>query len=253
MNTSSPSSPSKYHPLAFSAGWIFVESACRGSLLGILAVGTMVAVWRVLDSSKGDDESKSSKPLNHLSWLDAAAFQSVVCARHEDKFSNPLDFSPSSMFCYRQGSFDFVRRDMDILPPQAVKQFEDLCEKYGLKRAYLLRFELVNFKKLLLRLSQEAKLLEKDLHQSVVFSHVEGETNILGREWSASGDLNSYHLVAEALQSCRGVTIALEQAREITKKICCLPRHPDVPRHASLRDVFSSSWAIKRHDQIRRR
>lgn len=154
-----------------------------------------------MSSTIQDAHENSLAPEWRESLKDPIRFEALVRRVHSKPFSNPLEFGPVGMLCYRQGSFDLVRRDMELVLPKGkcryfsivrisvagamcdsihkillehVEEFEALSEREGLKRAFALRYELVNFKKLCLRLMHEFRLLEKDLHQMVSFFFVEG-------------------------------------------------------------------------------
>ena len=88
----------------------------------------------------------------------------------EGKASNPMDFDESTMCNYRQGNFDLVRKDIDrAFDVASRKVFYRVCRELCIPDAFIMRSELISFKKVCLCIFRMGEKTRKDLQQLLSF------------------------------------------------------------------------------------
>lgn len=138
----------------------------------------------------------------------------------------PLDVTPDNIRNFAQGSFGLISMDLRIaiaagMPTEVKETMISVCEKWGVPLAFAARNELVSFKKICLTLFHEATAVERQLRQLVAFFRDPREADA---EYYARGDDRAE--LCNALSECKGALAAVADARDMAKRICCLPRFP---------------------------
>ena len=161
-------------------------------------------------------------------WLGDAAFEADVRALSDDSTSpSVLDVSPLNILNYSQGSFSLIEHDLHAaFGREAAAQSLAVLRTESVERCFALRRELVNMKKALLVLFQDAQRVVKQLRRAQNYFHIsqsfEERAQLLD-----SPRYEQYNSVCETLQRAKGLTRALHDARDLTKGLCTLPRHPE--------------------------
>ena len=116
----------------------------------------------------------------------------------------------------------------------------------GVVASFAVRKQLCNFKKVCLHLFQDAQLVGKGLNRLVVYNYKEAE-RLSNGEYAHRFETQpeEYARLNRALQTCKATKMALNDARDCTKKICMLPRDPHTIRSAKLREMPHSLMAAK--------
>ncbi len=104
------------------------------------------------------------------------------------------------------------------LPAGRVAQFDTACAAARLREAFATRREIVNYKKAMLLLFQDAREVEAPLRQLLMVLYT---ADFVDGSMSAR-----YEVLSNALQRVRALLLALHDARAVTKSLCALPRHP---------------------------
>ena len=137
-----------------------------------------------------------------------------------------------------QGSFKLIEDDLKrVLPAAAAEASIAALTTAGVAAAYRLRRELVNFKKACLRLVHDLerlllsfKRLDSYFFVDTSAGHELGLFAMPARASAArelEADRPRYEHLCGRLQRAKGVLLALRDARDFTKLLCALPRHPD--------------------------
>ncbi|KAJ1453881.1 hypothetical protein M885DRAFT_618576 [Pelagophyceae sp. CCMP2097] len=214
----------------------------------------------------------------------SAAFAADVARRYAAEFTNvgafsdPLTFTPTNCLLYSQGKAKLIYKDIElVLGPDATAEAREMCERaeeeggLGVAEAYALRTEVVSFKKVCLRLFNEARSVENslmrlgwyfyiDIHQRPQPSERQpGQDRIrpsatFGQERDGPWVDYSvdYATLCQALHSCRGLIAALQEAREVSKWICKLPRHPSMKRPPRLQKLEEQRLSARLEKKARR-
>ena len=109
------------------------------------------------------------------------------------------------------------------LPDDAAAVLACLEQHHKISAAFGVRRELVNFKKVCLHVLQEAIKLEKELRLYATYFFAD---LVNGAD---PDERDRYIGITHTLSTCRGALVAMQDAREFTKMICALPRHPEAP------------------------
>jgi hypothetical protein len=180
-------------------------------------------------------------------------------------FTDPLRFTPQNMLMYEQGRYSLIKRDLAlVLAPAAAARVEAAVQA-PLARAFDARREIISLKKICLRLFNEGRFLELALMRLGAFFFVDDDASGVSYEGGKRGRYRDhawvssqadYQEVSKALHDCRGTLLALQDARDVTKWACCLPRHPELPRPPRLRALATSGslaakllWRSRRVDE----
>ena len=192
-----------------------------------------------------------------------------------------LDYSPDNALLFSQGTWSLIQRDLRLvgLVEDDIVALEDgPCRP--IVKAFAVRRELVNYKKICLHLFEEAMRVEQELQQVMSYSFVrdtidDQKGGILVQLQSlllSTCLLESKHVEIHRkssllqqkrwfLASCRalnrhkGVTRALHDARDMAKAICLSPRHPRdalTRRPAKLKNMPSSMYVAQACDTAER-
>ena len=166
-----------------------------------------------------------------------AAFEARVRRHHHDHqpAGAPcvLDVSAKLILNYQQGSFALVAEDLAVaLDAKESASATDALrgEACRLPQIFALRRELVNFKKACLRLFHDAQKLEKDLQRHEMFFFRDRDCD----RWVEHGAVDPlYERACHWHQRAKGLLLAVHDARDLTKMLCALPRHPDLADEAT--------------------
>ena len=162
----------------------------------------------------------------------------------------PLDVTRKNILNFAQGSFSLVEADLRAtLPADLASAVTDALVREGLAEAFDLRKNLVSLKKVLLHCWHAADPLEHELRRMATFwrDDMNFENGFVRVE--------RYREVCVAHMRCKGASHAAYDGRVLTKQICCVPRHPDAPRPARLKEMPASlttrSWLRQARDALR--
>jgi hypothetical protein len=124
--------------------------------------------------------------------------------------------SHSTVQSFQQG-FRYVERDLLVAGlPKAI----DACVKYGVRDAFCIRVELVNYKKVIFHNFLECLHLQKELKRGSALLHCKrSEVN--------DEKLRDFLEISRSMFRCKGVYHILTMARVYLKLICCVPRYID--------------------------
>lgn len=159
-----------------------------------------------------------------------------------------LDVCEETVQTYAQGSMPLVTTDLAAgLNAAALANASEVLQSHGLLRAFALRRELVNFKKVVLHTFVDSTLQEKELRKLCCFffadHHFErlaGDDDNIGPEGEPAFVHSArYDSVCVALADCRAARQALNDARDFCKALCSVPRHPAIEWSAKLQALPS--------------
>eukprot|EP00929_Paragymnodinium_shiwhaense_P062013 TRINITY_DN30961_c0_g1_i2.p1 TRINITY_DN30961_c0_g1~~TRINITY_DN30961_c0_g1_i2.p1 ORF type:complete len:676 (+),score=90.79 TRINITY_DN30961_c0_g1_i2:102-2030(+) len=146
---------------------------------------------------------------------------------------NPLDVNTNNTYNYSCGAYSLVERDIKaVLPPATAEAVLEKLHQGGVPRAFRVREELVNYKKVSLHIHEQGVQLERSLGQVAAFFR-EGERSP-GGFWVHTERRTT---LSDAHTQCKGRCQASFDARHMGKHICCVPRHPQNPKAAALEDL----------------
>ena len=146
--------------------------------------------------------------------------------------ANPsvYDVAPHNILNFSQGSFALVEADLSVaFDASAAAEAAAALRAAGIERAIALRRELVNVKKACLASFHDAAAVEATLRRCELFFFQDRE-RVPGtiEPPDSSHRYTTYARVSEALQTAVGLRFSVHDARDITKALCCLPRHPEM-------------------------
>jgi len=160
----------------------------------------------------------------------------------------PLDVNVDNIYSFNQGSMSFIEQDLRVLPEAMARQALDAMDRVALRDAFDLRRNVVNLKKVLLHSWHTSEPLEKELRRMSTFwrGDMSWDNGFL--------DAARYRDVCVAHMRCKGAAHAVFDGRVMTKAICCVPRHPELPRPAKLsglpRTMTTHSWLDQALDTL---
>ena len=160
----------------------------------------------------------------------------------------PLDVNVDNIYSFNQGSMSFIEQDLRVLPEAMARQALDAMDRVALRDAFDLRRNVVNLKKVLLHSWHTSEPLEKELRRMSTFwrGDMSWDNGFL--------DAARYREVCVAHLRCKGAAHAVFDGRVMTKAICCVPRHPELPRPAKLsglpRTMTTHSWLDQALDTL---
>eukprot|EP00428_Durinskia_dybowskii_P041492 CAMPEP_0170278844 /NCGR_PEP_ID=MMETSP0116_2-20130129/39430_1 /TAXON_ID=400756 /ORGANISM="Durinskia baltica, Strain CSIRO CS-38" /LENGTH=623 /DNA_ID=CAMNT_0010530163 /DNA_START=29 /DNA_END=1898 /DNA_ORIENTATION=+ len=133
-----------------------------------------------------------------------------------------LDVNLGNVNDYCCGAFALVERDLEaVLPPRFA--YPQLPSVAGVREAFRVREELVNYKKVALHMHHQGNLLERRLAQLATFFR--------SSEWNEQQAFYVHTperaVLSAALTQCRGRCEASYDARVLGKFLCGLGRHPE--------------------------
>ena len=175
-----------------------------------------------------------------------------------------LDACPRLVHHFAIGSFGLVQADLQhALPPTLVAQILVTLTKSGVRRAFAVRRELVQFKKACLLILQDVLRIERGFVRQTTFFYrelrrceeIDGHHCDACRAWREGrrhelsfcrrGDEehhapDEYLSVSEWLHSVKGLRVALQDMRGALKTLCLLPRlvRNDEDLHPDLKDML---------------
>ena len=160
----------------------------------------------------------------------------------------PLDVNVDNIYSFNQGSMSFIEQDLRVLPEAMARQALDAMDRVALRDAFDLRRNVVNLKKVLLHSWHTSEPLEKELRRMSTFWR--GDMSWV----NGFVDVARYREVCVAHTRCKGAAHAVFDGRVMTKAICCVPRHPELPRPAKLsglpRTMTTHSWLDQALDTL---
>jgi len=169
------------------------------------------------------------------------------------------------------GKWDFAKTDLiSVLGEELASRIENICVD-TIQRAFTVRENLVNLKKVYLHLFHVTKKLERILSQFTQVFFLDGKDWIqyLERTEFVDGQLscNSDEFIDDVLeksntrgvyiacsvgiQKCKGLLAAIEDARSVLKRICCVPRHPYSDRDPLLDNLCDKLLVCKLLDEFK--
>ena len=137
-----------------------------------------------------------------------------------------LDVTERTILNYAQGSFALIEADASVLGPARRDIAVAAAVQAGIQDAFAVRRQLIAFKKVCLNVFGYAQLLEKDLQQLATFHYYQCAHDRGG----ILRHTEQYIHASRLLQQCRGSLSSVHDARQVTKMICSIPRHPNSPR-----------------------
>ena len=156
---------------------------------------------------------------NITTVLDARAWEEHV-RRAAARMGGPcvLDANDDNMHHFAQGSFELVRKDLEATldGPAEVAAVCAACEAVGVLDAFAVRRELINYKKVCLHLMLRVQGTERRLARLTTFYfRVHGADIKKG----AGGYVHDerYTALANALQRCKGLLLAVRDGRDLAK------------------------------------
>jgi len=212
--------------------------------------------------------------LSHLSKIFNENVNQITYARDADLTIN--DYSNTNALLFSQGSWSLICRDLELagFTSSCIESLSatSTAPCASIIEAFKIRRELIHYKKVCLHLFQEARRIETSLKQAVSFfywddgeeaeagarahlialhstndeliravrRHEAGENddekvkcNLLDRKMLYVG-------ATKAWMRHRGISKAIQDARDLSKAICMSPRHPDGERPTKLANLPSS-------------
>ena len=171
-----------------------------------------------------------------------------------------LDATAENMHNFAQGSFELVVKDLEAFcweehgleGAAGVAAVRSACEAVGVLDAFAVRRELINYKKVCLHMLLRIQGTERRLARLTTFYF-----RVHGALIQEGGGLyvhhESYTELANALQRCRGLLLAVRDGRDLAKSICCVPRAPcysaaSVPRLSGLPNSLAVAKAARDAD-----
>ena len=149
---------------------------------------------------------------------------------------HPLDADTVDLAAFPVG-WAWLVRDLQLgLSEASAAAVEAFLDDVGLRSAFVVRDNLVNYKKVLLGIYRSSVCLSHDLRRLVTFfrappsTFADGET---GEAAAAGGDGRAFfrpsvhRQLSDALSATDGAVGCLLDGRRFTKAVCCVPRHPD--------------------------
>ena len=134
-----------------------------------------------------------------------------------------LAVTPDNILSYCCGTWTLVEKDIvAVLPPALAKTVLDLLGTLGVREAFRVREELVNYKKVLLHVHQRGLDVERRLAQLASFFHEERERCDGGFSRHSARRAK----ITDARMECKGRCEATYNARLLGKALCGLPRRP---------------------------
>eukprot|EP00854_Cymbomonas_tetramitiformis_P012148 gene12148-14354_t len=171
-------------------------------------------------------------------WRDPDAFHLHVrqCRAHvagpcvlDVNMNNILEFPGFS-------TFSIAKADLEAcLPSKIVSTIETICGDHGIWSAFSVRKEMINFKKVLLHIMQDAFVLEKQLKRLCVFFFCDLVPT--DEEPEDTEEQNRYRTLAGIFRRCKGALQVAFDSRNFTKLICGVHRHPDYELSAKLKEA----------------
>ena len=173
---------------------------------------------------------------------------------------HPLDADSVDLALFAVG-WELLVRDLRLgLTPDDVEAVEAVLAAHGVNEAFVLRDNLVNYKKVLLGIYRNNVALVHDLRRLATFFReppaamaekgesepgeetVPSATAAVRTESDQAAESgrgfirpSRYRELSDALCSTAGAVGGLLDGRRFTKALCCVPRHPDAMRSAGSR------------------
>ena len=173
---------------------------------------------------------------------------------------HPLDADSVDLALFAVG-WELLVRDLRLgLTPADVEAVEAVLAAHGVNEAFVLRDNLVNYKKVLLGIYRNNVALVHDLRRLATFFReppaamaekgesepgeeaVPSATAAVRTESDQAAESgrgfirpSRYRELSDALCSTAGAVGGLLDGRRFTKALCCVPRHPDAMRSAGSR------------------
>jgi hypothetical protein len=185
-----------------------------------------------------------------------------------------LAVKPCHSYAGRTGSYDLVVADLNrALPDVLARAVRELFERIGIHRAYQIRREVVNLKKVCLLICEDADSVHRELKQLRTFFYSDCDSSRIARGAASDETLSvanapdggsdatgsdtvdvrpshecaevsrrsdRYARIIEALARYRGADLATRETRRFLKDICSINRHPVAETPAELRRLFEA-------------
>lgn len=133
------------------------------------------------------------------------------------------DLRASNSALYRVGRLEVLEGHLEVgVPEDRLERARQAVRESGVPEALRVRGELVSYKKLLLHVQADARVLERRLKQLATFYRKDVVDE--GGWWSHSRRSERLH---RALSATRGALGVVTDLRMLVKGLCALPRHPD--------------------------
>ena len=132
-----------------------------------------------------------------------------------------------SLIHFAQGSLEVVHDDLRrVLPPAQLKEAIDILRVVGIDDAFVVRRELVNYKKTCLNIQRCATQLDRDLRQLVTFFKGSDDERIDIDDERIYVHSDRHTALCDALGQCKGALGVMSDLRQFVKTVCCVSRHP---------------------------
>ena len=146
---------------------------------------------------------------------------------------HPLDCDSLDLALFAVG-WPLLLRDLRlILDGDRADAVEKLLVAVGVEHAFVLRNNLVNFKKIVLNVHREALTLSNDLRRLAAFFREPptkfGDEGDDGKGGNGFFHSDRYNELSDVLSTTEGAVGGCYDVRRFCKAICCVPRHPDAP------------------------
>ena len=172
-------------------------------------------------------------------WPDESSFEAAARAAAPPLQDVYLATCAHSTYNLWQGKFQLVTNDLMLGLGSAATSSLSVLEAAGVADMYELRTEVVNLKKTCLRVFHDAERVMLDL------------TRIDAFFWR---DTTQPAGLMQSRQRAKGLVLAIHDARDFTKMLCSVPRHPESDGcHKRLLDMprsFKTSSAIGRAENF---
>jgi hypothetical protein len=144
------------------------------------------------------------------------------------------DLDEVTILKFHQGRFESIIDDLKAarLPTYLIHYIKSLLIARGAYKAFLMRRELVNYKKVMFHMVRKYEGLDASLARFLSICHAEQLSPDRARE-----EKEKDTALHRDLQQIRGCLHILKDTRGWTKKICCVPRLPT----PSYKQMFSAS------------
>ena len=167
---------------------------------------------------------------------DGARFAQRCAAYFTKMHSNPLQYCEKNCLLYEQGRMALITRDWQLLGNAKAKE-ADKAVGARLRFAFAFRRDVVELKNIFLRLFNEGRRLETSLAslESYFF-----------RDDTGGGHRNRvWKTLSDALHELRGSLKVLQDAHDVIKWTCCLPRCREAPRPPRLGNLVKSGCVVR--------
>ncbi|GBG27518.1 Hypothetical Protein FCC1311_037412 [Hondaea fermentalgiana] len=172
-----------------------------------------------------------------------------------------LDGTPS-LQTFHSGRWELTAQDIETaLGEDALRRIEKAV-KPRMDSVFGLRQNLINLKKVYLHLQMPGSELQKRINQYTCLFYADGKDwyqHLIAEQevdsWRKPKEETGaalYQQVSRALQECNGAQMAVLDARQYIKNICCVPRHPNKPTSFELQLLPATLWSAQVFSDLER-